>query len=85
MFVVYNIKTTSDVATSETLSGAKRSATCMNRKLETPTFAATGVEDYNDNVVKMVEKTNYLTGEKYMEKSNTPHYCSPSSESYWSM
>jgi hypothetical protein len=57
----------------------------MNRKLETPTFAATGVEDYNDNVVKMVEKTNYLTGEKYMEKSNTPHYCSPSSESYWSM
>lgn len=33
----------------------------------------------------MVEKTNLLSGQTYMERFDTPHYCSPSSESYWSM
>ena len=34
---------------------------------------------------KMVEKTNMMTGKKYMESVNTPGYMSPSSEAYWSM
>lgn len=33
----------------------------------------------------MVERVNHLTGEKFMEAVDTPYYCSPSSESYWSM
>jgi hypothetical protein len=33
----------------------------------------------------MVERTNLMTGQKFMEDVNTPHFCSPSSESYWSM
>ena len=33
----------------------------------------------------MVEKTNMMTGKKFLERENTPYYCSPSSESYWSM
>lgn len=33
----------------------------------------------------MVEKTNLLSGQPYMERYDTPHYCSPSSETYWSM
>jgi hypothetical protein len=33
----------------------------------------------------MVERTNMMTGKKFLEAENTPYYCSPSSESYWSM
>lgn len=33
---------------------------------------------------QFVERTNYMTGEKYMEDVSTPYACSPSSESYWS-
>jgi hypothetical protein len=40
---------------------------------------------YDRDVVKMVERVNLMSGQKYMEPSNTPHYCSPSSETYWSM
>lgn len=34
---------------------------------------------------RMVEKTNLMTGKKFIEDVNTPYFCSPSSESYWSM
>jgi len=33
----------------------------------------------------MVERTNMMTGKKFLEAENTPYYCSPSSETYWSM
>ena len=32
-----------------------------------------------------VEKTNFMTGERYQERYDTPYTCSPSSETYWSM
>jgi hypothetical protein len=35
--------------------------------------------------VTMVEKTNMMGGGKFMERFDTPYYCSPASESYWSM
>ena len=31
-----------------------------------------------------VERTNVVTGEKFMERYDTPYYCSPRSETYWS-
>ena len=34
---------------------------------------------------RMVERVNLMTGEKYQEDVNTPNFCSPSSESFWSM
>jgi len=34
---------------------------------------------------RMVERVNIMTGEKFEEDVNTPHFCSPSSESFWSM
>lgn len=40
---------------------------------------------YQDKIEKQVEKTNMMTGKKYMESVNTPGYMSPSSEAYWSM
>ena len=42
------------------------------------------VDHYRSRVVRMVERTNLMSGKKFMEPSNTPDYCSPSSESYWS-
>lgn len=32
-----------------------------------------------------VERTNFMTGEKYLEDVNTPHSCSASTETFWSM
>lgn len=33
----------------------------------------------------MVTRTNMMSGREYQERYDTPRYCSPSSESYWSM
>ena len=32
-----------------------------------------------------VTKKNLIGGKEFKERYDTPHYCSPSSESYWSM
>lgn len=32
-----------------------------------------------------VKKTNLMGGAEFLERYDTPYYCSPSSESYWSM
>jgi hypothetical protein len=40
--------------------------------------------DYIARPVKMVERTNLMSGLKYMEAEDTPNFCSPSSEAYWS-
>lgn len=53
-------------------------------KVSTDRFIVMDVEEYA-MVEPMVEVTNMMTGEKYKESINTPNYCSPSSESYWSM
>jgi hypothetical protein len=34
---------------------------------------------------EMVERVNLMSGKKYMERRDTPIFCSPSSETYWSM
>ena len=33
----------------------------------------------------MVERTNIMTGQKYMEKKDTPVFMSPACETFWSM
>jgi hypothetical protein len=33
----------------------------------------------------MVTRTNMMGGAEYKERYDTPRYCSPSSEAYWSM
>jgi hypothetical protein len=32
-----------------------------------------------------VKRTNMMSGKEYTERYDTPRYCSPSSEAYWSM
>ena len=45
-------------------------------------FEITPVRDYQP---RMVTRTNLMSGREYQEDVNTPNFCSPSSESYWSM
>lgn len=47
-------------------------------------------ESYRGGYVYTVHETyvtrkNMITGQEYQERYDTPHYCSPSSETYWSM
>ena len=32
-----------------------------------------------------VTKKNFMNGQEFKERYDTPYYCSPSSETYWSM
>jgi hypothetical protein len=42
------------------------------------------VDAYRMFIEQTVEKVNMMSGKTYRESVNTPGYCSPSSESYWS-
>ena len=48
-------------------------------------YAIAEAGNFHTFIEKSVEKTNMMSGKKFMEKANTPYYCSPSSETYWSM
>ena len=49
-----------------------------------PTYKAK--DGYKFNIVEtLVTKRNALSGKEFQERYDTPYYCSPSSESYWSM
>ena len=57
----------------------------------TEAYIDTVVNDYASNgyIVKKfqtyVTKTNLIGGKTFTERYDTPSFCSPSSESYWSM
>ena len=70
--------------------GAARAALTRFTKKNDTTPAESGYgiaesEYYGKNIERMVERTNIMNGKKFMESINTPYYCSPSSETYWSM
>jgi hypothetical protein len=49
-------------------------------------YAICEVEKFHKDIEKSVKKTSYMDSTKsWMEPVNTPYYCSPSSETYWSM
>ena len=39
---------------------------------------------YREKIERTVVRRNLMTGKEYRESVNTPNYCSPSSEAYWS-
>ena len=57
----------------------------------TKAFIASVVEDLNSQgfVARLFEtyvtRKNMMSGKEYQERYDTPNYCSPSSESFWSM
>lgn len=84
-FVVYSTETTVEKCHYARRHFAEKHAAKHNKLAGYPLFAVADRDTYNTKVVHMVERTNLMTGKKYMEPSNTPGYCSPSRESYWSM
>ena len=43
------------------------------------------IEHYYAKIERTVTRKNLMSGIEYQESVNTPNYCSPASESYWSM
>ena len=56
---------------------------------ELETLCSTGYPESKKFVTEIhetyVTQTNLMSGKEYQERYDTPYYCSPSSESYWSM
>jgi hypothetical protein len=48
-------------------------------------LAVTDEQNFHDNIEAIVQRTNLMSGKPFFERINTPNYCLPSSESYWSM
>ena len=48
-------------------------------------YGVSEYEYYTKHIEKQVQRQNYMTGQTFYESVNTPHFCSPSSETYWSM
>ena len=74
-------------AAKAAITRAARKAGIMEVDPQHPKFVY-GVarkEGFHEIIEKGVYKTNLMTGEEYWESVNTPYYCSPSSETYWSM
>lgn len=70
-----------------TEAAAKAAMTRIIKKNRYPgeTLAVQSVDAYRMFVEQTVEKVNMMSGKTYRESVNTPNYCSPSSEAYWSM
>jgi hypothetical protein len=43
------------------------------------------IVDIKDYKPKMVTRKNLMSGAEFQEDVNTPYFCSPSSETFWSM
>ena len=92
MFVIYDKQTTRILKPNKadqfkTQSAAQRQLNkyCENNNSNPLDYAIAYYSTFTDTIEKSVERTNIMTGEKYMEKVNTPPYMSPACESYWSM
>lgn len=93
MFVIYN-KATTQIVKERSYSRAYY-ATETAAKAAVTRFAKKGVcakdevavveaKFYSENIEAQVKRVNMMSGKEYYESVNTPSYCSPSSESYWS-
>lgn len=82
-YIMFNVDRHSDKRAFETLRGAKIARAAANKN-SNGDYEVVSLEEFESNIVKMVEKTNFMSGEKYMERSDTPYNCSPSTETFWS-
>lgn len=92
-FVVYDIETTkifsnaerSNYSATEGVAKSLRTRLIKKNPELAGKLAIANSEDFHQNIEKQVYRTNLMSGKQYQEPYNTPSYCSPSSESYWSM
>jgi hypothetical protein len=91
MFVVYHKETTQIVGsrvhnTWKSLGAAKAHLSRMGKMgYNVNEYDIASHSFFSDNIEKTVTRRNLMTGKEFTESVNTPYYCSPSSESYWSM
>lgn len=93
-YVVYEVEST-QIATPKpygkthyaTEGAAKAAKTRMEKgkRWAGKELAVAEAEAYKLCIEKMVKKVNLMSGKEYYESVNTPNYCSPASEAYWSM
>lgn len=69
-----------------TEAAAKAAMTRILRKERYPgaELRVQELQAYRMLIEETVERVNMMTGQTYRESVNTPSYCSPSSEAYWS-
>jgi hypothetical protein len=90
-YVVYNLSSTKIVGSRnikhwKSEAAAKAHLTRMGKMgYDVTQYAVAETNFYYANLEKTVTKVNLMSGQEYQERANTPYYCSPSSESYWSM
>lgn len=93
-FVIYDKATTRIVkersyskAYYATEAAAKSAVTRFAKKgiINKDDVAITDQKTYTETIEAQVKRVNMMSGKEYYESVNTPSYCSPSSESYWSM
>lgn len=67
-----------------TIGAAKATVTRLVKKegWKSGDFEITATADYQP---RMVTRKNLMSGKEFQEDVNTPYFCSPASESYWSM
>jgi hypothetical protein len=80
VYIVYHTDSTHEVARFKTQYWANRKMAKLGAG-----YSVTDYVDYNANVVKKIKVKNLMTGKEIEIDSNTPNYCNPASESYWSM
>ena len=94
MFVIYNKATTAIVkersyskAYYATEAAAKSAVTRFVKKgiVNKDEVAIADHITYSETIEAQVKRVNMMSGKEYFESVNTPSFCSPSSESYWSM
>lgn len=88
-YVVYEVGTTKLVLgrhgkrTYATERAAKAALTRASRTNKSMMDVAEW-DEYHSSIERQVERTNLMSGKKFMESVNTPWTSSPASETYWS-
>lgn len=74
-------------AKSATKSGATRMFNNLVKagKIDPATHRIVETSIFHAQIEKFVEKTNLLSGKKFVQRVNTPASCDPSTETYHSM
>tara|TARA_R110000868_G_scaffold348788_2_gene609960 strand:- start:1077 stop:1361 length:285 start_codon:yes stop_codon:yes gene_type:complete len=91
-FVIYDRETTYtyDASKYNPYAATEKSAkACRTRILKAKPELAGKLEiaevtHFRQFIEKQVYRKNLMSGNLYLEAVNTPSYCSPASESYWS-
>jgi len=96
-YVIYNVETTTilhDIKTGKeqyaTIGAAKAALTRASTFMDDPVnfkrrYAIAERDHFHKNIEKQITRCNLISGKEYQEPINTPSYCSPAFESYWSM